>query len=238
FTLFGPDAMRLRIADCRPRLLLTNPEKAAVASNLQDVGIQIIDDAFLAGLTQYPDTFQTNTRAGDLAIFHCTAGATPELPDALRHPHTPLVTLMVAALYGTGLRPGDKFFCPASPAWGHGLWHGTLAPLALGLSIGAFAGKFNASRLLRALSEHRYTNMSAAATHYRMMRNSPDVNDHDYYFEKLSFTGEPIDSSTESFIEALFKTPICSMYGTTEIGVILVSYPGAPDFPVKHGSLG
>ena len=28
------------------------------------------------------------------------------------------------------------------------------------------------------------------------------------------------------------------MYGTTEIGVILVSYPGAPDFPVKPGSLG
>jgi acetyl-CoA synthetase len=28
------------------------------------------------------------------------------------------------------------------------------------------------------------------------------------------------------------------MYGTTEIGVILVSYPGAPDFAVKAGSLG
>jgi acetyl-CoA synthetase len=28
------------------------------------------------------------------------------------------------------------------------------------------------------------------------------------------------------------------MYGTTEIGVILVNYPGAPDFPVKPGSLG
>jgi acetyl-CoA synthetase len=28
------------------------------------------------------------------------------------------------------------------------------------------------------------------------------------------------------------------MYGTTEIGVILVNYPGAQDFPVKPGSLG
>src|SRR5690606_22023740 len=107
------------------------------------------------------------------------------------------------------------------------LWHGTLAPLGLGLSIGAYAGKFNASRLLQALSQHRFTNMSAAATHYRMMRNSPEIKDYDYYFNKLSFTGEPIDSSTESFIQELFKTSICSMYGTTEIGVILVSYPGA-----------
>ena len=56
---------------------------------------------------------------------------------------------MLAALYGTGLRPGDRFFCPSSPAWGHGLWHGTLAPLALGITIGAFSGKFNAERLLR-----------------------------------------------------------------------------------------
>jgi len=31
---------------------------------------------------------------------------------------------------------------------------------------------------------------------------------------------------------------VCSMYGTTEIGVILVNYPGARDFTVKSGSLG
>jgi acetyl-CoA synthetase len=31
---------------------------------------------------------------------------------------------------------------------------------------------------------------------------------------------------------------VCSMYGTTEIGVVLVNYPGASDFVVKSGSLG
>ena len=54
---------------------------------------------------------------------------------------------MVAALYGTGIRPGERYFCPSSPAWGHGLWHGTLAPLALGLTVGAYSGRFNAERL-------------------------------------------------------------------------------------------
>ncbi len=238
FTLFGPDAMRLRIQDCRPKLLLTNHAKAELASSLDDVSVKVIDSDFLASLAQFPASFKACTRASDLAIFQYTSGTTRELPDAIKHTHKAVVTLMVAALYGTGLRPGDKFFCPSSPAWGHGLWHGTLAPLALGLSIGAFAGRFNATRLLQALSAHKFTNMSAAATHYRMMRNSPEVSDHTYYFEKLSFTGEPLDSSTETFIQKLFNTPICSMYGTTEIGVILVSYPGASDFPVKHGSLG
>jgi acetyl-CoA synthetase len=40
------------------------------------------------------------------------------------------------------------------------------------------------------------------------------------------------------FAEQTFGHPVCSMYGTTEIGVILVSYPGARDFVVKPGSLG
>jgi acetyl-CoA synthetase len=145
---------------------------------------------------------------------------------------------MLAALYGTGLRPGDRFFCPSSPAWGHGLWHGTLAPLALGITIGAYSGRFDAERLLKALQDHRFTNISAAATHYRMMRNSGAASRYEYALQKLSFTGEPIDGETAAFAEATFGRPLCSMYGTTEIGVILVSYPGAPDFEVKPGSLG
>jgi acetyl-CoA synthetase len=145
---------------------------------------------------------------------------------------------MVAALYGTGLRPGDRFMCPSSPAWGHGLWHGTLAPMAMGLTIGAFAGKFNAELLLKGLATHRFTNISAAATHYRMMKNSGCALQNQYSLTKMSFTGEPIDSATEEFIEQTFGLRVCSMYGTTEIGVILVSYPGAEDFIVKHGALG
>jgi len=71
-----------------------------------------------------------------------------------------------------------------------------------------------------------------------MMRVSGEAPKHRYFLEKTSFTGEPIDSETASFCEATFGRPMCSMYGTTEIGVILVSYPGAGDFVVKPGSLG
>jgi len=71
-----------------------------------------------------------------------------------------------------------------------------------------------------------------------MMRVSGAAAKHRYFLDKTSFTGEPIDSETASFCEATFGRPMCSMYGTTEIGVILVSYPGAKDFAVKPGSLG
>lgn len=238
FTLFGPDGIRLRVQDCKPRLVVTNAEKAEIVPAGEDMKVIVADDAFIASLDRFSPSFQVNTRADDLAIFQYTSGTTRELPDAVKHTHRAIVTLMLAALYGTGVRPGDRFMCPSSPAWGHGLWHGTLAPLAMGVTIGAYAGKFSGERLLQALEAHRFNNLSAAATHYRMMRNSGAASKHQYILDKVSFTGEPIDSETATFIEATFGHKACSMYGTTEIGVCLVSYPGAPDFPVKAGSLG
>jgi len=238
FTLFGPDGIKLRVDDCSPALLVTNVEKAPLAAVVPGLAVVAADADFMAGLGRFAPQFVTSTRADDLAILQYTSGTTRELPEAVKHPHRAVVTLILAALYGTGLRPGDRFFCPSSPAWGHGLWHGTLAPLALGITIGAYSGRFDAERLLKALQDHRFTNISAAATHYRMMRNSGAASRYEYALQKLSFTGEPIDGETVAFAEATFGQPLCSMYGTTEIGVILVSYPGAQDFDVKSGSLG
>jgi acetyl-CoA synthetase len=238
FTLFGPEGIRLRTDDCTPKLLFTSPDKADEAREAGGVEVIVVDEAFLASLADLPDTFACNTAGSDLAVLQYTSGTTRALPAAVKHNHRSIVTLMVAALYATGIRPGDRFFCPSSPAWGHGLWHGTLSPLALGVSTGTYSGRFDPVRLCKALSDFKITNLSAAATHYRMMRNCGKAEEFDYHFEKLTFTGEPIDSETATYIKGLFGTTVCSMYGTTEIGVILANYPGAEDFEVKDGSLG
>jgi acetyl-CoA synthetase len=238
FTLFGLDGLRLRIDDCAPKLLITSSEKAALARSIEGVRVVVADAALLDELAHLPSVYQTATRADDLAVFQYTSGTTRELPAAVKHSHRALVTLMFAALYGAGIRPEDEFFCPSSPAWGHGLWHGTLAPLALGVTTGTFAGRFDAVRLMRALQDYRITNLSAAATHYRMMKNSGQAALFAFAIKKLSYTGEPIDPATLGFIDQTFHVPACSMYGTTEIGVVLVNYPGACDYVVKPGSLG
>jgi acetyl-CoA synthetase len=238
FTLFGLDGLRLRVDDCKPKLLITNAEKAEIAGKVEGTRVVVADAALLAEMAQFPSTYKTKSRADDLACFQYTSGTTRELPAAVKHTHRALVTLMFAALYGTGIRPGDEFFCPSSPAWGHGLWHGTLAPLALGVTTGTFAGKFDPVRLMKALQDYKITNMSAAATHYRMMKNAEKAKDFTFHFKKLSYTGEPIDPATLEFIDRTFHVPACSMYGTTEIGVVLVNFPGAKDYLVKPGSLG
>jgi acetyl-CoA synthetase len=106
------------------------------------------------------------------------------------------------------------------------------------VTTGTYAGKFDPVRLMRALQDFGITNLSAAATHYRMMRTSGAAGRFRFAIRKLSFTGEPIDVETLRFIDATFGVPACSMYGTTEVGVVLVNYPGATDFPVKPGALG
>lgn len=238
FTLFGPDGIRLRVQDCRPRLMFTAAAKRAEAIAGGAERVIVADAAFLAQLDGLPERFEWDSAGDDLAVLQYTSGTTRALPAAVAHSHRSIVTLMVAALYGTGIRPGDRFFCPSSPAWGHGFWHGTLAPLALGVSTGTFAGRFDPVRLLQALQDFRITNLTAAATHYRMMRNCGRAEAFRFCFDKLSFTGEPIDSETAAYVERVFGTKVRSMYGTTEIGVIIANYPGAEDLEVRDGAMG
>lgn len=232
FTLLGRDAVAARIDDCRPALALARAPLEGVPRTI------VADDAFLESLARAPDRFEARTASSDMAMYQYTSGTTRALPEAVRHRHRAIVTVLIAALYATGVRPGDRFCCPSSPAWGHGLWHGTLGPLALGAEITAWSGRFDPERLLEALERHRITNLSAAATHYRMMKNCGAAGAHRYAIEKLSFTGEPIDSDTAGFVERTFGGPARSMYGTTEVGVILGGYPGAADLPMRPGSLG
>ncbi|MEZ5855786.1 MAG: AMP-binding protein [Hyphomicrobiaceae bacterium] len=151
--------------------------------------VVVADKAFLATIAGAGDTFQATTTSGDMAMYQYTSGTTRELPEAVKHRHRAIVTVAVAALYATGVRPGDRFMCPSSPAWGHGLWHGTLGPLGLGVEIASYAGRFRPERLLEALSDLEITNLSAAATHYRMMRNSGAAGHYRYHLQEACVHG-------------------------------------------------
>ncbi len=239
FTLFGPDGLALRLKDCTPRMLVVSPERVQ-ALRAQFPGIEIVaaDAGFDAVLAAESTRFSATTRATDTAIFQYTSGTTRELPEAVKHTHRSVVTLMIASLYGAGLKPGDRYFCPSSPAWGHGLWHGTIGPLALGIHIAAYSGKFDPQRILEALQDLAIDNFAAAPTVFRLLRNSGMREKYRIALRKISYTGEPMDLSTWDWIlESLGCAP-CSMYGSTEVGVLVVNFPGYADYVVKRGALG
>jgi len=238
FTLFGPEGLALRIRDCSPKVLLVDGDAGRWQAEFPDVRVVAVDEALEAALAEQPAEYAPATAADDLAVFQYTSGTTRALPEAVKHTHRSVVTLMIAALYGIGLRPGDRYFCPSSPAWGHGLWHGTVAPLALGIAVGSYAGRFEAGRIFEALRAFEITNMAAAPTVYRMLRASGLAARYPFRPAKLSFTGEPMDQGTWRFVEETFGVTPRSMYGSTEVGVIIVSYPGFTGYEVRAGALG
>ncbi len=238
FTLFGPEGLALRLRDCHPRVLLVPEDPDRWQPLFPDVRVLAVDQAFETRLARERDDYAPDTAADDLAVFQYTSGTTRALPEAVRHTHRAVVTLMVAALYGVGLEPGDRYFCPSSPAWGHGLWHGTIAPLALGIAAGAYAGKFDAERLLTALEAFEITNLAAAPTVFRLLARAAPTREHRLGLRKISFTGEPMDERTWEFIERAFGITPRSMYGSTEVGVIIANYPGFAGYEVRRGALG
>ena len=238
FTLFGPDALAPRLEDSGARLLFVGPDVEPEAYAFPGVTVIRLDDAFMARLAAEPDRYESDTAPDDLAVLQYTSGTTRALPEAVRHTHRAVVTLMIAALYGLGLTADDRYFCPSSPAWGHGLWHGTLSPLALGLAAGAYSGRFDAIRLREALTAFGITNLAAAPTVYRLLRDSGLRDREGLALTKVTYTGEPMDEDTWDWIEGTLGVTPCGIYGSTEVGVIVVNYPGFAGYRVRRGALG
>jgi acetyl-CoA synthetase len=238
FTLFGPDALRARLEDSRARVLLTTADADPVVDTFPGLDVWRLDEALLARLAGERPDYRVSTTPDDPAIVQYTSGTTRALPEGIAHTHRAVVTLMIAALYGVGLEPGDRYFCPSSPAWGHGLAHGTLSPLALGIAVGAYSGRFDAHRLREALAAFGITNLAAAPTVYRLLRESGMSDRAGLKLAKLTYTGEPMDAATWDWIEQTLGLTPCGMYGSTEVGVIIVNYPGFDGYQVRRGALG
>jgi acetyl-CoA synthetase len=238
FTLFGPDALAPRLQDSGAKLLLVAGDVEPAHDAFPGVGVVRLDAEFLQRLADEPDRYTPDTAPDDVAVLQYTSGTTRALPEAVPHTHRAVVTLLVAALYGLGLTTDDRYFCPSSPAWGHGLWHGTLSPLVLGVAAGAYSGRFDAFRLREALAAFRITNLAAAPTVYRLLRDSGLTERGDLALTKLTYTGEPMDEATWDWIVQTLRLTPCGMYGSTEVGVIVVNYPGFQGYRVRRGALG
>ena len=236
YTLFGPDALRDRLDDCRARVVVVDPGTRQAAEAL-DVRCLVFDDRLRVQLSGLSDVYETSTAATDTAVLQYTSGTTRQMPEAVRHEHRSVVTLARAALYATGVRAEDRFFCPSSPAWGHGLWHGTIGPWSLGAAAGAWSGRFDVNTFADALLHFGITNLSAASTIYRMLLRAGRASELST-LTKASYTGEELDADAQRALHEAFGIPVCGMYGTTETGVIVVNFPGFEDHEPKPGALG
>ena len=238
FTLFGPEALKYRLDDSEAKILITTDDKAEIIKGISDISVITSGAQFRRLLEGKNEKFTYNTTAKNVAVYQYTSGTTRRYPEAIKHYHRSIATLMPAAVFGRGLKKGDKYFCPSSPAWGHGLWHGTFSPLALGITTAAYSGKFDTKRLLEALEQFKINNIGAVSTVYRMIKDSGLVGNYHFKIDKITYSGESMDLDTFRFLEDTFGVPPHSGYGSTEGGAVIYNYAGFDNWIVKSGSLG
>ena len=233
--LFGPEAVEYRVNRSNARMVVihkgqTDLVKEGLVPHL------IIAEELKEILSKENEDYKTNTSADSLAFLQFSSGTTG-VPKAVSYGHKAVTLAAVHVKFGVGLRDGDSYFCPSSPAWGMGIWYGAIGPLIFGNAIGAYSGKFDPERILEALEEYEVTNMFAAPLIFRRMMESGKMDNYKLKFRRMSYSGGKLDMDVIQYYQQKYGLVIQSCYGSTEVGVILADY-GFDDWKVMPGSLG
>jgi acetyl-CoA synthetase len=238
FNLFGSEAIEYRLNDSGADVLVTTETKAAddVSDDLDCEVIRTPEefDSFIEGR---PTTYEGTTAADDVSVIQYTSGTTGT-PEGYRMRHKTLTQSIVTLLFAYGVRRTDSYVNPSPPAWAHGLWMGTLAPLSIGTAAGAYAGKFEPETLLAGLESFEATNLAAAATAFRQLVNSDVLTDFDLQLERISSTGEPLDTGTYRALRDTLNVSVADVYGISEFGPIIANYNGFEGWEPKIDSIG
>ena len=233
--LFGPEAIEFRIKHSQAKMVITSQDKVEQV-NKDQVEYIVAVEGLRDILKSFDDHYETSTDAKTLAVIQFSSGTTGS-PKPVYYNHIAATLTAVSMKLCIGLRDSDEYFCPSSPAWGHGIWYGTVGPLIFGKAIGAYSGKFNVEVLMEALEQFEITNMSATPLVYRSMSNSGEMDKYKLKLRRMTFTGGALDlDNLQEFQRKLGIAPK-SFYGSTEVGVIVLHYDFEDDV-TKLGSMG
>ncbi len=238
--LFGPDATGYRLEKGETKAILTTRDRTNLIEEdvRKKLNLQIIfaEDLFddMAGESK---EFKPDTGPNDMAMIQFSSGTTGA-PKTVNYRHGAITVAAPFIRFALGVSPDDEYFCPSSPAWGHGIWYGTIAPLIFGKAVGTYSGKFDADMCLEALQNFEITNISAISSHYRLMLQSPNVDKFNIKIKRLTYTGEPMSKDVAALIKEKWGIMPHGLYGTTEVGPLTSDFAGFDNWKVKPGSLG
>src|SRR3990170_8412158 len=197
----------------------------------------IFAEELMEKLSKEKGSYDWQTNANSLCMMQFSSGTTGA-PKSVMYKHNAITAAAVVMKFGVGLGPDDVYFCPSSPAWGHGIWYGTISPLIFGKALGTYSGKFDPKRCLEALEEWGVTVMAAISSHYRLIVDSGLCSQYKLKLKKITYTGEALTKSLVETIKKEWGLVPYGQYGTTEAGPITLDYAGFDDWVVKPGSLG
>ena len=248
FTLFGPDALRFRLADSGARMAVTdgaNLDKLlALAPDLPDLaevyateGAAVpVRDLWAEIAAASSEMTPVATAAEDPAVLIYTSGTTGAPKGALQAHrfllgHLPSVELH----HGFFPQPGDVGWTPADWAWIGGLMDMAMPCLHYGVPlVGRRMRRFDPDEAFALIGRHGVRNLFLPPTALKLMRAArvPEG----LRVRSVSSGGESLGAEVLEWGRSALGAPINEIYGQTECNLAICTAAGA--MAVRPGWMG
>ena len=250
FELFGPDALRFRLADSGARALVTNGVGAAKIEELRDLlpnleRVYTIDGAgpgaedFHASCASASDAFvPVETTPDDPAIIIYTSGTTGDPKGAL-HGHRVLLGHLPGVEMPQDLFPqtGDRFWTPADWAWIGGLFDVLLPAWHHGVTVVARrARKFDPEAAIRLMADQGVRNAFLPPTALKMMREVRTTPLAGLALRSVGSGGESLGGELLDWGRRVLGVTVNEFYGQTECNLVVSSCDAL--FQARPGAIG
>ena len=229
FKLFKLDALVSRVGDAGCRIVLTDPEGAALLGSLATAWM--VDEI---GVDGGPVT-TAGTGPETPAVLIYTSGTTGKPKGAL-HGHRVLTGHLpgVAISHNHLGQPGDVIWTPADWAWIGGLFDVLMPGLALGVPVvAARFDKFTPAACADLIADAGVRNVFFPPTALRMLKAAdqpiPGL-------RSVASGGEPLGAEMLAWGRTAFGLDINEFYGQTECNMTVSSCADA--FPAEPGCIG
>lgn len=235
YALLGPDGIEYRLQSADAKIAVIEKDRRNIIKEGL-VNTVIASEDLLDTISNESEAYSTSTSSDDLALIQFSSGTTGQ-PKQVPYPHSAISVTAVFTKFWLGLRPGEKYICTSSPAWGHGIWYGTVGPCIFGNGIGAYVGRFNAEAFLQTLEELEINVVSAIPRVYKMIMQCGKIDAFNLKLKRLTYTGGSIEPDVVRYFKDKLDIHIGSTYGNTESGPLVIDY-AFDDWRPKPGSAG
>jgi acetyl-CoA synthetase len=231
--LYGDDAIRHRLSDSQPSVLVTDAANAGRFDSSLVGKVLVLDERTLGGVSTSFTTAETASE--DPAQLYYTSGTTG-LAKGIVHAHRYLLA-HEEFVYCHDVRDGERFHGMGEWAWAAGICP-LLGPWRYGAVQCVYQREagFEPGRQLDFLSRHEVTNVFATPTAIRSMMSISDAGTrYPQHFRIVCSAGEPLNPEAIRWFRDQYGITVLDYYGLTE------SYPLCGNFPfmeVREGSMG
>lgn len=237
--LFGPDALRYRLADAGARVLVTDAaglsKVEALRADLPALELVVCVDGARGAALDYetllaeaPGGFvPVDTRADDPALMIYTSGTTGPAKGAL-HAHRVLLGHLpgFCMMHDFPPKAGDRMWTPSDWAWAGGLLNAALPSLHFGVPVVACPSfRFEPDAAFRLIAERAVTLAFLPPTALRMLRGVADPRGRFDLsrLRNIASAGESLGPEIFDWARRELGLTIGEAYGQTECNLVLAA---------------